>query len=40
VGSLDTPVPMSAELEWNFLPKARFEKALAEMAAFALFFHP
>ncbi len=34
IGSLDTPVPMSAELEWNFLPKARFEKALAEMIAY------
>jgi len=33
-GSLDTPVPMSTELEWNFLPKARFEKQLAELAAY------
>lgn len=29
--SLDTPVPMNADLEWNFLPKARFEKALADL---------
>lgn len=28
VGSLDTPVPMNADLEWNFLPKARFEEQL------------
>ncbi len=28
VGSLDTPVPMNTDLEWNFLPKARFEEAL------------
>ncbi len=27
-GSLDTPVPMNTNLEWNFLPKARFEEAL------------
>ncbi len=27
-GSLDTPVPMNADLEWNFLPKARFEEQL------------
>jgi 2-oxoisovalerate dehydrogenase E1 component len=26
--SLDTPVPMNADLEWNFLPKARFEEQL------------
>ncbi len=31
VGSLDTPVPMNADLEWNFLPKARFELALSEL---------
>jgi 2-oxoisovalerate dehydrogenase E1 component len=30
-GSLDTPVPMNADLEWNFLPKARFEKALNDL---------
>lgn len=34
VGSLDTPVPMSNALEWSFLPKARFEKALLELAAY------
>ena len=31
VGSLDTPVPMNADLEWNFLPKARFEQALMDL---------
>jgi 2-oxoisovalerate dehydrogenase E1 component len=31
VASLDTPVPMSAELEWNFLPKKRFEDALKRL---------
>ncbi len=30
-GSLDTPVPMNADLELNFLPKERFEKALLEL---------
>jgi 2-oxoisovalerate dehydrogenase E1 component len=29
--SLDTPVPMNADLEWNFLPKGRFEKQLQEL---------
>lgn len=29
--SLDTPVPFSAELEWNFLPRQRFEKQLIEL---------
>ena len=29
--SLDTPVPMSHDLEWNFLPKARFEKQLIDL---------
>ena len=29
--SLDTPVPMSEELEENFLPKARFEKQLLQL---------
>jgi 2-oxoisovalerate dehydrogenase E1 component len=29
--SLDTPVPMSSKLEWNFLPKDRFEKQLLEL---------
>ncbi len=33
-GSLDTPVPMNADLEWNFLPKARFEKALLSLAKY------
>jgi 2-oxoisovalerate dehydrogenase E1 component len=28
VASLDTAVPMNADLEINFLPKARFEKQL------------
>lgn len=32
VGSLDTPVPMSNQLEWNFLPKDRFAKKLIELA--------
>lgn len=31
VGSLDTPVPMNTDLEWNFLPKARFEEALINL---------
>jgi 2-oxoisovalerate dehydrogenase E1 component len=30
-GSLDTPVPMNSDLEWNFLPKARFEEALLKL---------
>lgn len=34
IGALDTPVPMSNALEWSFLPKARFEKALLELAAY------
>jgi 2-oxoisovalerate dehydrogenase E1 component len=29
--SLDTPVPMSSKLEWNFLPKTRFEKQLLDL---------
>ncbi len=29
--SLDTPVPFSNELEWNFLPKERFKKQLMEL---------
>lgn len=33
-GSLDSPVPMSSELEWNFLPKKRFEETLLKMAAY------
>jgi 2-oxoisovalerate dehydrogenase E1 component len=32
--SLDTPVPMSEELEWNFLPKARFEKQLLDLIGY------
>jgi 2-oxoisovalerate dehydrogenase E1 component len=31
VGSLDTPIPMNVELEWNFLPKKRFEEALKKL---------
>ncbi|HQV01156.1 MAG TPA: transketolase C-terminal domain-containing protein, partial [Bacteroidia bacterium] len=31
VASLDTPVPMSEELEWNFLPKKRFSEALLKL---------
>ena len=34
IGSLDTAVPMSAALEAAFLPKARFERALLELAAY------
>lgn len=30
-GSLDTPVPMSHKLEWNFLPKSRFKKQLMDL---------
>lgn len=33
-GSLDTPVPMSNKLEWNFLPKDRFKKQLQELCAY------
>ncbi len=29
--SLDTPVPFSSELEWNFLPKQRFHKQLLDL---------
>jgi 2-oxoisovalerate dehydrogenase E1 component len=29
--SLDTPVPMSQELEWNFLPKDRFKQQLMKL---------
>lgn len=29
--SLDTPVPFASELEWNFLPKKRFEKQLLDL---------
>jgi 2-oxoisovalerate dehydrogenase E1 component len=31
-GALDTPVPMNADLEWNFLPKDRFKEALKKLA--------
>lgn len=34
IGALDTPVPMSATLEQNFLPKARFMEALRKLADF------
>ena len=34
IGSLDTPVPMSAALEWNFLPKDRFKIALKKLVEF------
>ncbi len=29
--SLDTPVPMNVELEWNFLPKKRFKEQLMQL---------
>jgi 2-oxoisovalerate dehydrogenase E1 component len=32
--SLDTPVPFASELEWNFLPKERFEKQLLDLLAY------
>jgi 2-oxoisovalerate dehydrogenase E1 component len=31
VASLDTPVPMNADLEHNFLPKERFEAQLLKL---------
>ena len=34
IGALDTPVPMSNALEWNFLPKKRFEEALLKLVAY------
>jgi hypothetical protein len=34
VASLDTPIPMNAELEANFLAKARFEDALKKIIDF------
>ncbi|HOS49330.1 MAG TPA: transketolase C-terminal domain-containing protein, partial [Bacteroidia bacterium] len=34
IGALDTPVPMSAVLEQNFLPKERFFTALRTLADF------
>jgi len=30
-GSLDTPVPMNADLEINFLPKERFKEKLLKL---------
>ena len=33
IGALDTAVPMSTALEWNFLPKRRFEEAMLKLAA-------
>jgi 2-oxoisovalerate dehydrogenase E1 component len=33
-GSLDTPVPMSSSLEWNFLSKKRFNEMLLKLAAY------
>jgi 2-oxoisovalerate dehydrogenase E1 component len=33
-GSLDTPVPMSNELEWNFLCKKRFNEMLLSLLAY------
>lgn len=32
--SLDTPVPFASALEWNFLPKKRFEKQLLDLLAY------
>jgi 2-oxoisovalerate dehydrogenase E1 component len=32
--SLDTPVPMNAELEWNFLPKKRFGEMLQKLLSY------
>ncbi|MGB0368982.1 MAG: alpha-ketoacid dehydrogenase subunit alpha/beta, partial [Flavobacteriales bacterium] len=32
--SLDTPVPFAGKLEWEFLPKKRFGKQVAELLAF------
>ncbi len=34
IGSLDTPVPMSNQLEWNFLPKERFNQKLKELVEY------
>ena len=33
-GSLDTPVPMNADLEINFLPKARFKQKLMKLISY------
>lgn len=32
--SIDSPIPMSSELEWNFLPKKRFEEQLLNLLAY------
>ncbi|HNQ00073.1 MAG TPA: transketolase C-terminal domain-containing protein, partial [Bacteroidia bacterium] len=32
--SLDTPVPMNLELEWNFLPKKRFAQQVKKLLAY------
>jgi len=32
--SLDTPVPMNAELEWNFLPKNRFTDTMQRLLSY------
>src|SRR5690606_3629693 len=34
IGSLETPIPFAKALEENYLPKARFERALLEMYAY------
>ncbi|OZV68443.1 alpha-ketoacid dehydrogenase subunit alpha/beta [Winogradskyella aurantia] len=34
VASLETPIPFASQLEEQYLPKARFEKALLELAAY------
>ena len=31
LASLDTPVPMNLELEWNFLPKNRLGERLEQL---------
>jgi 2-oxoisovalerate dehydrogenase E1 component len=33
-GSLDTPVPMNADLEVNFLPKERFKQKLRKLQSY------
>jgi 2-oxoisovalerate dehydrogenase E1 component len=32
--SIDTAVPFASELEWNFLPKQRFEQQLLQLLAY------
>lgn len=32
--SLDTPIPMAYNLEWNFLPKARFQEQLISLSKY------